>query len=87
MSDAIKLTRAAVKFEIYGKEHTLRKPTWLELEDLQESTAAPGESAKKKLQQTREFVVSLGLPDEVAKSLDYDHMQTIIDAVTPKKKA
>lgn len=84
--EPIKLQRSVVKFDIYGTVYELRKAQWREVDELQDKVESCKDSIKEQMKLTGEYLVSLGLPKEVLDTLDAEHVNTIMEALAPKKK-
>jgi len=71
-----------VKVKIKGVEYALTAPTAGDLEDMEASLAGGAGQVKTVI----EFLVSLGLPRDVVRSLTSDQMRLIVDTVSGTKK-
>lgn len=85
MSDIqLKISKTVFNIEIFGAVYTLRKPNWSEIEKYQQ--IAVENEGKSSLAVTRQLVVALGIPEDVACELELDHVNSILELILPKKK-
>ncbi len=81
--------RTEVKATIYGTEVNLRKPTYEEREEFIEliDVASKAEDTKQIQQIQKDLSLKLGLPKEVLKTMEADHVDQLLMELIGKKKS
>lgn len=82
MSTILKLEKSKFKIEIFGNIVEIRKPNWSEIEKFQDAA----EDDKGSMSRTRELFVNIGIPAEIVKDLEMEHITAIMELLVPKKK-
>jgi hypothetical protein len=80
INEAVKLS-----VKIYGKEYQLVKPRVKDYEGLQEKLDE-AKTDLEKFRVTKSFVVGLGLPVDVADSLQIEHFTALVTELSGTKK-
>lgn len=75
--------RTKVKAVIYGKECMLTKPTVGQVEVMQAEVA---KDEGNSMQIMKKFALEMGLPVDVANSMELDHFIQLIEQLTGQKK-
>lgn len=78
------LEKSKIKLSIYGSEYEISKPTYGQTQNLQERLKTEGEKESMKIM--RDFVISLGLPEDVLNNLELDHFLALIEHISGAKK-
>jgi hypothetical protein len=77
--------KTKVKASIYGREVQLSKPTVGQVERLQDELSSQPD-ARKHVSTMKKFAIDLGLPADVADSLELDHFLAIVEELSSVKK-
>ena len=77
----IEFKRHVFNFKLDGKEYQVKHPTVSDIEKFQES-ATDNES----IDTTINFLSDLGLPVEVSRGMEAEHLQIIVETVSGAKK-
>ncbi len=75
--------KTKLKLSIYGSEYEISKPTYGQTSALQEKLK--GEGDKESMSLMKNFVSSLGLPEEVINEMELDHFLALIEHISGKK--
>ena len=81
----MKLVRNVFEVDVYGTVVKMTKPTYEKSNDFNDAYEA-AVTQKEKSNITLDFLENLGLPKELSKSLECDHMTDIINLVMGSKK-
>jgi hypothetical protein len=80
-----KVERSKVAISLYGKEYEILKPTYGQSLALQDRLKLD-ENKDKGMQIMKEFVISLGLPEEALLDIELDHFVQLIEYISGIKK-
>lgn len=80
--------RTQVQANIYGEVFTLRRPSFDERESFSEAMAEAmkADDTKAIIKLQREFVVKMGVPDKVLRSMEAEHVDALAIELIGKKK-
>jgi hypothetical protein len=85
-TNKVKIERSKIEIEIYGRQCTLKLPTFKQTQKYSENLKALGNDKDIDASQTmKEFLVELGLPGDLFDELEVGHIVEIMDLVTKKK--
>lgn len=76
--------KSKLKVNIYGQEFEISKPTYGQSSNLQ--VRLKDEGAEKSMQIMKEFVMALGLPENVIDGMELDHFLQLIEHISGVKK-
>lgn len=76
--------KSKVKVSIYGQEYEISKPTYGQSQKLQESLKDQGNEKSMKIM--KDFVTSLGLPEECIDGMELEHFLQLIEFISGVKK-
>ena len=76
----IEFKRTELELKIYGKEYRVRYPKVSEFQSY--SSKAANVEAEKQFDLTRDFLVKLGLDDEIVGELELAHLKRIVATVS-----
>jgi hypothetical protein len=74
-----------IRILLEGSECILKKPTLADIEMLQAFQS--GEVKGNPITAQIGFLVGLGMPESMAKSLELDMLEALLNAIVPEKKA
>lgn len=80
----LKFERGGLEVNVYGKELKLTKPTVEQTQDY--AKQAKGISEEESSSLLFDFLEKLGLPKEVSKEMEVDHLNALCEALMPSKK-
>ncbi len=78
----MKFVRTELDLEVYGNNYKLRFPTMIEFSHFAEESE---KEDSNEVQLTYRLLEKLGLPKSVSEGLEPQHLQQIIEAISPKK--
>ena len=76
--------KSKLKVSIYGSEYEISKPTYGQSQHLQGRLKDEGQ--EKSMVIMKEFVMSLGLPEECIDGMELDHFLQLIEHISGVKK-
>lgn len=77
----MKFVKETLKFNLYGTDCVLNFPT---LKEMQTVSAAMAKEDASELDVTKDFLVSLGLKEELFEELQANHITQIMESLTGK---
>lgn len=77
--------KTKIKVSIYGVEYEINKPTYGQTVELQEKIKSE-DGEKKSMHIMKDFVVSLGLPEQAINDLELEHFLSLIEFLSGAKK-
>lgn len=80
----MKFTKRELKADIYGKEVTISFPTVKQVQEYSLKVNKQGEEEAAEL--LLGFLANLGLPKDVAESMESEHLQQLVENLMPAKK-
>lgn len=86
MADIISFKKEPIKFDIYGEVYALNKPTYGQIEDLQEKIEEAKDNSKLTMAIMRKFLAACGLEAKTIRSLEPEHLNEIISVLSGTKK-
>lgn len=82
---SLKFERSKVSVEIYGEKLELRKPTFGESVELSKKIKENG-GEENSTEIIMQFLESLGLPKQLLQSMEAEHVVTLLEHISGKKK-
>lgn len=80
----IEFKKTEIKANIYGTVYELRRPTVAESQDY--GKVANEKDDEKATEHLLELLAKCGLPKEIAREMEADHLVSLIESLMPKKK-
>jgi hypothetical protein len=82
----MEIVKTQIKVSVYGKDYELEAPKALEAAEFIDSIDAEKKlSNTEMISKTYGFLTKMGLPEDVCKSLELEHLNKLIEFITKKK--
>ena len=79
----MKFERTEIKVDVYGSEYVLRAPT---VEDAEKLGEVKEDDVQGSFEKSVRLLEDLGLPENVTRSMEMNHLTQLMDLIMPKKK-